>query len=317
MRQWTDAAATGQKSAGASRAAIRPLSAAFALREPDLTKILDRGRRGALRPTASACPSARFGNIRAEKNNDLYRRRRFMAGGMEVIGHVSVFVAPIMRSSQGRAFAATGETSVRGVICKTGIVADLPPFYAAHGIVSIIDGPSFKDDGDQPYGILEIGADRARAITTRTTSISSPVFGRRPGRRPSRLPPGGQRLARSASTNLKAPYRGEKGAPAVRRKNVADLQLRQAQKMAGGGWSIDRRPIAHDLKQHSDGHYRNDRNPGGKGRSADRPGNCLSITRNDRPRPGARGADLDPGGLLAFAPQSSRCSRARSTSMHW
>ncbi len=61
------------------------------------------------------------------------------------------------RSLQGRAFT-TGETSIAGDLQNRN-GCGLPPSYAAHGIVSIVD-LIIKDDDDQPYGILEIGADR-------------------------------------------------------------------------------------------------------------------------------------------------------------
>src|SRR6202022_3563163 len=64
-----------------------------------------------------------------------------------------------MRSPQGPPFTG-GETSI-GDDLQNRNGCGLPPFYAAHGIVSIVD-VIIKDDDDQPYGILEIGADRPR-----------------------------------------------------------------------------------------------------------------------------------------------------------
>src|ERR1700686_1247939 len=75
----------------------------------------------------------------------------------EVVGH-AVSCAD-MRSPQGRAFT-TGETSV-GADLQQPNGCGLPSFYVAPGLVSIPD-VIIRDDGDQPYGILEIGADRPR-----------------------------------------------------------------------------------------------------------------------------------------------------------
>jgi signal transduction histidine kinase/CheY-like chemotaxis protein len=117
----------------------------FALRELDLTNILDE----AVRVCAEGL-GVRFSQVcryRAE-NNDLV-----VAAGYgwrhQVIGHV--VSRADMSSPQGRAFT-TGEPS----ICY-----DLPPSCAAHGIVSIVDVIIKANDG-QPYGILEIAADRPR-----------------------------------------------------------------------------------------------------------------------------------------------------------
>jgi signal transduction histidine kinase len=117
----------------------------FALRELDLSNILGE----AVRVCAEGL-GVRFSQVyryRAE-NNDLV-----VAAGYgwrdQVIGHV---VSRADKSSpQGRAFT-TGEPS----ICY-----DLPPSYAAHGIISIVDVIIKANDG-QPYGILEIAADQPR-----------------------------------------------------------------------------------------------------------------------------------------------------------
>jgi signal transduction histidine kinase len=117
----------------------------FALRELDLTNILTE----AVRVCAEGLgvPFSRVCRYRAE-NNDL-----IVAAGYgwrdQMIGHV--VSRADMSSPQGRAFT-TGEPSV----CY-----ELPPSYAAHGIVSVVDVIIKANDG-QPYGILEIAADQPR-----------------------------------------------------------------------------------------------------------------------------------------------------------
>src|SRR6185436_18945498 len=72
-----------------------------------------------------------------------------------VIGHV---VSRADASSpQGRAFS-TGQPFICDDVQKE-IGFDLPPFYAAHGIVSTID-VLIKGSVDQPYGVLEIDNDQ-------------------------------------------------------------------------------------------------------------------------------------------------------------
>jgi signal transduction histidine kinase len=117
----------------------------FALRELDLTKVLTE----AVRVCAEGLgvPFSQVCQYRAE-NNDLV----VVAGygwRDQVIGHV--VSRADMSSPQGRAFT-TGEPS----ICY-----ELPPSYAAQGIVSIVD-VIIKANGGQPYGILEIAADQPR-----------------------------------------------------------------------------------------------------------------------------------------------------------
>ena len=70
-----------------------------------------------------------------------------------VVGHVVSRADP--SSPQGRAFV-TGKPSICNDLRKDNNF-QLPPFYAAHGIVSTID-VVIKGDG-QPYGVLEIDND--------------------------------------------------------------------------------------------------------------------------------------------------------------
>ena len=58
-----------------------------------------------------------------------------------------------------RAAPSSPENRRSSTICRTIPSFDPPPFYAAHGIVSIID-VIIKGSDEQPYGILEIDNDQ-------------------------------------------------------------------------------------------------------------------------------------------------------------
>ena len=274
----TDAAATGQKSLRQQAAIAR--FGGFALRMPDLTKILTEAARACA--DGLGVPFSQVWQYRAEKNDLIV-----VAGhgcGDEAIGHV-VSCAD-MRSPQGRAFT-TGETSVEGDLQK-GNGCELPPFYAAHGIVSIID-VIIKDDDDQPYGLLEVGADRPRDYDGDDIHFLTGFAGV--------LAEAVASASREAASQvsiaqLKALI--EEKDRLLCEKNVADLQLHQAQKMQAVGQLTG--GIAHDLNNIltvitgtieilAEG-------------VADRP-ELLAITRMID-QAGARGADLTQR-LLAFA----------------
>ncbi|MET0678033.1 MAG: ATP-binding protein [Bradyrhizobium sp.] len=123
----------------------------FSLRELDLIKILTEAARACAE--GLSVPFSKVCRYR-EKENDLL----VIAGyGWHpgVIGHV---VSRADASSpQGRAFS-TGQPFICDDVQKE-IGFDLPPFYAAHGIVSTID-VIIKGSNDQPYGILEIDNDQ-------------------------------------------------------------------------------------------------------------------------------------------------------------
>ena len=252
----------------------------FALREPDLTKILIEAARACA--DGMGVPFSQIWQYRTE-TNDLV----VVAGHGwrdEVVGH-AVSCAD-MKSPQARAFAA-GETSI-GDDLQQRNGCGLPPFYAPHGIVSIVH-VIIKDDDDQPYGILEVGADRpcdydrddihflAGFADVLAEAVSS----------------ASREAALQVSIDQSKALIEEKDR-LLCEKNVADLQLRQAQKMQAvsqltGG-------IAHDLNNIltaitgtieilAEG-------------VADRP-ELLAITRMID-QAGARGADLTQR-LLAFA----------------
>ncbi len=252
----------------------------FALREPDLTKILTEAARACA--DGLGVPFSQVWQHRAE-TNDLV----VVAGHGwrdEVVGH-AVSCAD-MRSPQARAFTA-GETSIEGDLQNRN-GCGLPPFYAAHGIVSIVD-VIIKDDGDQPYGLLEIGADRPRDcdrddihfLTGFADVLAEAVSS------------ASREAAFQVSVDqLKALI--EEKDRLLCEKNVADLQLRQAQKMQAVGQLTG--GIAHDLNNIltvitgtieilAEG-------------VADRP-ELLAITRMID-QAGARGANLTQR-LLAFA----------------
>src|SRR5450756_1287685 len=145
----TDAATQVQKLLRQQAAIAR--FGSFALRERDLMKILTE----AVRVCAEGLnvPFSKVCQYRAEQNDLLIVAGYGWRAG--VIGHV--VSRADMSSPQGRAFT-TGQPSIIDDLQQVAGF-DLPLFYAAHGIVSIID-VIIKGTDDQPYGILEIDNDQ-------------------------------------------------------------------------------------------------------------------------------------------------------------
>jgi GAF domain-containing protein len=122
----------------------------YALRESDLLKVLTEAAR--VCAEGLEVPFSKVCRYRAAENDLLIEVGYGWQQG--VVGHV-VSRADVS-SPQGRAFA-TGEPSICNDLRSDNNFV-LPPFYAAHGIVSTID--VIIKGGDRPYGVLEIDSDK-------------------------------------------------------------------------------------------------------------------------------------------------------------
>jgi len=123
----------------------------FALRHSDLANILTEAARACA--AGIGAPYAKICKYRASENDLLIE-----AGYGWKAGVVGTIESTDTTSPQGRAFV-TGKPSIFNDL-RDGNNFELPHFYAAHGIVSIVDVVIHVEGEEHPYGVLEIDNDK-------------------------------------------------------------------------------------------------------------------------------------------------------------
>jgi two-component sensor histidine kinase len=123
----------------------------FALRQSDLVKVLNEAARACAE--GLDVPFAKVCRYRAAENDLLIE-----AGYGWKVGVVGTVESADPTSPQGRAFV-TGKPAIFNNLSKD-TKFELPSFYAAHGIASIIDVVIHVKGDHQPYGVLEIDNDK-------------------------------------------------------------------------------------------------------------------------------------------------------------